>query len=295
MERSRRIASLWSYLPAFRVVAELEHLPSASAALHVSPSALSRTIKLLEHDVGTPLFDRVGRRLQLNAAGREMLRSVRFAMRMMDEGLQAATTPGLHGPVHISCPGPLAPVFVFGAVEALAVEHAGLTVHLQPCPSDQVIPMLRKGALDLALLDDPLLDADVEVHPLTELTHGVYCAPGHPLAWTGDSNAVRGAVFVAPAPDDAGATPDAWPEHEPRRVGLRVSRMQVAVDACRRGTFVCAMPDVVGENAGLVRLPCGVELARTTLCLAHRLGLDAPEVNRRSRTGIVADAIRALI
>ncbi len=55
------------------------------------------------------------------------------------------------------------------------------------------------------------------------------------------------------------------------------------------------MPDVVGGNAGLVRLPWEVELARTTLCLAHRLGLDAPDVNRRSRTGVVADAIRALI
>ncbi len=58
MERLRRVASFWNWLPAFRAVAETEHLPTAAEALFVSPSALSRAIRLLEKDVGQPLFRR---------------------------------------------------------------------------------------------------------------------------------------------------------------------------------------------------------------------------------------------
>ena len=43
-----RLLELWSWLPAFRFVAETEHLPTASDLLYTSPSALSRTVKQLE-------------------------------------------------------------------------------------------------------------------------------------------------------------------------------------------------------------------------------------------------------
>src|SRR5262245_24932867 len=36
MDRAARLTELWSWLPAFRAVAETQHLPTAAAALHVS-------------------------------------------------------------------------------------------------------------------------------------------------------------------------------------------------------------------------------------------------------------------
>ncbi len=83
----KRVASLWNWLPAFRAVAETEHLPRAAALLGTSPPALSRTLKLLEKAVGAPLFHRTGTRLVLNDQGRRLLAHVREAMRIVDEGL----------------------------------------------------------------------------------------------------------------------------------------------------------------------------------------------------------------
>jgi DNA-binding transcriptional LysR family regulator len=83
----KRIASLWSWLPAFRAVAETEHLPRAASLLGTSPPALSRTLKLLEKSIGAVLFDKAGTRLVLNARGRRLLVHVREAMRIVDEGL----------------------------------------------------------------------------------------------------------------------------------------------------------------------------------------------------------------
>jgi DNA-binding transcriptional LysR family regulator len=81
------VGRLWPWIPTFRAVAEREHLSQAARALGVSPSAVSRTIGLLEQEVGQPLFARVGRRVELNAAGRHLLLAVRSATREVEEAL----------------------------------------------------------------------------------------------------------------------------------------------------------------------------------------------------------------
>jgi DNA-binding transcriptional LysR family regulator len=47
MERVIRLNQIWSWLPAFRAVAETEHVHEAAQSLHLTPSTLSRAIHLL--------------------------------------------------------------------------------------------------------------------------------------------------------------------------------------------------------------------------------------------------------
>lgn len=77
-------------LPAFRAVAELANLRAAADALHLTHSAVSQQIKLLEEQIGFVLFDRRGRRIVLNAAGAALLRAVEPALTQLDDGLRAA-------------------------------------------------------------------------------------------------------------------------------------------------------------------------------------------------------------
>jgi len=53
----------------FYKVAQMQHMTNAAKALHISQPALSKTIRLLEEEIGVPLFDRVGKSVQLNEAG----------------------------------------------------------------------------------------------------------------------------------------------------------------------------------------------------------------------------------
>ena len=73
MKADKKLGDVWPWLPVFRVVAETEHLPTAAARLHVSPSALSRTIRLVEEALGEELFVRSARRIVLNSAGQRLL------------------------------------------------------------------------------------------------------------------------------------------------------------------------------------------------------------------------------
>lgn len=77
-------------LPAFRTAARLANLRAAADALHLTHSAVSQQIQVLERQLGFKVFDRHGRRIALNAAGRALLASVESALATLDDGLNAA-------------------------------------------------------------------------------------------------------------------------------------------------------------------------------------------------------------
>ncbi len=77
-------------LPAFRAVARLQNLRAAAETLHLTHSAVSQQIKLLEEQLGLPLFDRRGRSLALNAAGAALQAAVEPALDRLAQGLLAA-------------------------------------------------------------------------------------------------------------------------------------------------------------------------------------------------------------
>ncbi len=77
-------------LPAFRALARLQNLRAAALQLHLTHSAVSQQLKLLESQLGLPLFDRRGRSLVLNAAGAALQRAVEPALDALAVGVRAA-------------------------------------------------------------------------------------------------------------------------------------------------------------------------------------------------------------
>lgn len=77
-------------LSAFRTVAELSNLRAAADALHLTHSAVSQQLRGLEEALGFPLFERRGRRIVLNDAGRALQASVQDAFARLEDGVQTA-------------------------------------------------------------------------------------------------------------------------------------------------------------------------------------------------------------
>src|SRR3954466_16039713 len=81
------------HLRYFDAVAETLNFTRAAERLHVTQSTLSHQIKQLEDELGSPLFDRAGKKVRLTEAG-EMLRShMTPALEQIDRGLQALRQP----------------------------------------------------------------------------------------------------------------------------------------------------------------------------------------------------------
>lgn len=279
MERLRRVASLWSWLPAFRAVAETQHLPTASAQLYVSASALSRTIRLLEEDVGQRLFLRSGRRIELNEAGQRLLVSVRNAMRMVHEGLLAIEGTELVGPVYVSTAGLLTTTVLLPGLRRLRQEHPRLVPHVHERDDRDVAGLLLRGELDVALSTRPIVHAQLTKRHLGSAPSGIYCGLGHPLHGVAEIEVVRVLehAFVVLAPDDRGLSLDGWPAALDRRVSLVVSQLSMGLEVCASGELLAVLPDAVARSAlgreRLFRLPLDL-IPATDLFAVHRVTID---------------------
>jgi DNA-binding transcriptional LysR family regulator len=65
------------HLRTFETIAQLMSFNRAAQALHCTQSTVSAQIKALERDLGVPVFERLGRRITLTAAGEELLHHTR--------------------------------------------------------------------------------------------------------------------------------------------------------------------------------------------------------------------------
>lgn len=245
VDRAHRLADLWSWLPAFRAVAETEHLPTAAAAMHVSASALSRSVTLLEHALGHPLFTRTGRRIRLNPAGLTLLAAVRDAMRWVDDGLGDTTGPR---PTRIRAAGH--PSWLGVLVIPLLAQQTFEIEHVEIDMADARSALLR-GAIDLAIAETLSPGADIVVESLGTVARAVCSAHSGRAP---DGFAVSSDVL------------DGWPVEKPRTIGLRCSRLESTIEACRAGVLRCILPVAIARAHGL-------RIARTPLIAPSQLYL----------------------
>lgn len=80
-------------LPAFEAAARLGSFLAAAEALHLTPSAISHRIRLLEEHLGQALFERRHRAVALTPAGRRFLSVVRDSLLRLDEACALMRTP----------------------------------------------------------------------------------------------------------------------------------------------------------------------------------------------------------
>ncbi len=277
-DRQRRLLTLWSWLPAFRAVAEVEHLPTASKELAISPSALSRSIRLIEEELGQELFDRIGRNLRLNHHGLLLLEALRDSMRQLDDALEAVVSGEPRGPIRLSATTSMLSFVLEPAIAELRATYPGVEPWiLPPGATSEVNDDLLAGRLDLALLQIPLPHPDLRAEKLFDLDYGVYCGPRHPLYEIEDPppiDQVLGFEFTAPTIAEANRFP---PDLQPNVV-MRVFQMSVAVEFCASGRYLVVLPSRVARSypgPPLWRVP-GISLEPGALYLVTRAPLGTP-------------------
>jgi DNA-binding transcriptional LysR family regulator len=287
MKLSRRIGQVWNWLPAFRAVAESEHLPTASREAHLSASALSRSVRLLEDDLGIELFVREGRQLELTEAGRGLLAATRGAMRALEMALDRVLASETAGPVHVAAPGPYCSLFVLPAFRLLRSLHPDIVPHVVSLGGDARSKALHEGALDIVVDDEATSEPDVRVTKLCELGYGVYVGEGHPLQDRDrvEPEDLESHAFVVP-PEGIS---DHWPPHLERRIGMVVQQLHVAVDACETFGLAAVLPDVVTRGHRLQRLPIELVPARSLYALSRKAA------GEPKRTDLVLDALARIV
>ena len=132
-------------LPAFRAVARLANLRAAAEELHLTHSAVSQQIKLLEAQLGFAVFDRPGRRIALNAAGEALLRAVEPALTQLDDGMRtaAAAASGAQHRIRVTVVPSFAQRWWLPRMAAWRERHPGIAIELHT--SQQIADLPREG------------------------------------------------------------------------------------------------------------------------------------------------------
>lgn len=291
--------NLWNWLPTFLEVAETGSVVAASRRLHLTPAAVSRTLRLLEETLTVPLFHRVGRGLALNGAGATLRDATRGAVREVERGLAETLGDPFQGPLRVASLGVLTDHFVVPALIDLKRAHPGLAPeHVNAGPAEATA-LLRRGTLDVAFYYEDLAADGVAVERLGHTSAAVYCGRGHPLftARRVTAGDVRGHPFSIPQIGDSGRVQDGWPPDRERTVGMRITTLRSNLLVALSGTLLTVLPEVTAAphlaRHELRRLPGAVPVidvfaARDRATLGRGTGqliVDAVRARLQARPG----------
>ncbi len=244
IERLRR--NSWNWLPAFLEIAETGSVVRASQRLGLTAAAISRTLRLLEAELGQALFNRVGRSLALNTTGVTLRDALRTAQRGIDAGLSDALGSTFAGPLRIASIGVLTEHFVVPALIDLYRTHPEVVPEHLNLGTAEANAMLSRGQLDIAFYYEDVTHPHVLVEPLGELPAAIYCGRGHPLF--GKRRVSRSELlahaFSVPQIGDTGRVLDGWPPEIPRRVGMRITMLRSNLQVSLSGALLTVLPEV---------------------------------------------------
>ncbi len=170
-------------LQVFESVARNLNHSRAAAELYLSQPAVSMQIKQAENAVGLPLFEQVGKKLHLTAAGVELLHYARSMLQLMIEMESAFDQmKGLErGRLSIAVVS-TANYFMPQLLAKFIQAHPKIHVSLSVANRDAVLKQLSENIADLAIMGQPPAGTEMRADAFMENPLVVIAAPEHVLA-----------------------------------------------------------------------------------------------------------------
>jgi DNA-binding transcriptional LysR family regulator len=142
-------------LKVFYHVFKLESAVAAADRLFVSQSAVSQAIQKLEREVNSPLFIRLHKQLVPTAAGQQLYEIVRPFMTALDAYLKGLGMAKDHpvGELRIGVPPEFGKAYLPSIVAGFREQYPDVSFTLKFGTPETLLPQLRKGLVDFALVD----------------------------------------------------------------------------------------------------------------------------------------------
>src|SRR4051812_10118297 len=140
------------HVEAFVAIVRHGGFPRASAALHFPQPAISRRIRLLETELGAPLFERLPGGPLLTEAGRVFLPHAESLLASMRDAAEAvAALEGETGAATLALAGTLASTALTGRLKRRREDHPEVALRVRTALSAEVSALVRRGDGNLGL------------------------------------------------------------------------------------------------------------------------------------------------
>ena len=168
----------------FCAAAETGSFTRGARRERVTQPTLSQQLLKLEHELGTRLFDRRQHPIQLTTSGRTFLRSAKLILNQLSEAKQeihkSAKEAGRS--IRVGSTPILTPYLLSTMVRRFVRSHPSVKVQVIEDLQARLLPALRSGLLDLALVHLPIAGREFRTENVTQQSLYVAVPKNHPLA-----------------------------------------------------------------------------------------------------------------
>ncbi|MBT9475248.1 LysR substrate-binding domain-containing protein [Polaromonas sp.] len=171
------------HLRYFSALAGSLSFTRAAERVHVTQSTLSHQIRQLEEELGTRLFDRVGKRVTLTEAGETFLAYALRALQEIDQGVGALKESGadLAGSVRVGATHSFNLGFIPECVAIFMQRHPTVHMTVQELAADSIVSKVSAGELDLGITYRPSGLSELVFEPLYNEEMVLVVGKNHPL------------------------------------------------------------------------------------------------------------------
>ncbi|WP_319533866.1 LysR family transcriptional regulator [uncultured Vibrio sp.] len=171
-------------LKHFVAAAELGSISAAARLMNLAQPAISSSIKKLEQELKTPLFNRRDRGITLTVAGNEFLSHAKQILNQAEDAkLAMQAMEGLdQGLVDVAVPSMLGSYYFPPLVMAFRHQYPNIDMNILDTGTRNIRRMLLEGEVELGVVASKDLTPELESGPLIREEMVVCMAVDHPLA-----------------------------------------------------------------------------------------------------------------
>ncbi len=152
----------------FQIVAECGSYSRGSEMLHISQPAVSRAIRLLEEELGQPLFNRHGHGISLTEAGEKLLRHTRTILHQVADARSDIEHTGdsACGVLRVALPPVVGAYLAPPLAKRMALQCPGVSLEFIGGYSAYIHEWLVREQVDIACVHDPQPQKEFQLRPL---------------------------------------------------------------------------------------------------------------------------------
>lgn len=169
-------------LQVFLAVANHENVSRAAIELSLSQSAVSTALKELEQRFDVRLFDRIGKRLQLNEQGNSLRPKAAALISRAEELEFNLLAHSDIGELKVGATLTIGNYLAIGIMAGFMTEHPNARVELTVENTAAIAARVRNFELDIGLIEGELQETDLQTTYWRDDELAIFCAPNHPLA-----------------------------------------------------------------------------------------------------------------
>lgn len=172
-------------LEVFVFIAKLQNMSAAAQTLALSQSACSMALTNLESQLNTPLFDRLGKKLLLNAEGKAMLvkaDNILAQVKTLETSFLSEDNHALIGNINIGASSTIGNYILPTKIARFTLQHPNVNITLSIANTENIINNINQYNIDIGLIEGPCYHPDIKIIPWKQDELIIVASPDHPLA-----------------------------------------------------------------------------------------------------------------